>query len=55
MGKDESVVYTVMYPAFLNEQARNLIWKQPIPVENMYVNRYLSPLLASYTHPLLFA
>jgi len=25
MGKDEFVVYTVMYPAFLNEQARNLI------------------------------
>lgn len=32
---DESVVYTVMYPALLNEQARNLIWKQPVPVKSI--------------------
>lgn len=31
MGKDESVVYTVMYPTFLNEQARDFIREQPIP------------------------
>lgn len=36
MGKGESVVYAVMHPAFLNEQARNFIRKQPIPVGNTH-------------------
>lgn len=36
MGKGESVVYAVMYPTFFNEQARNFIRKQPIPVGNTH-------------------
>lgn len=35
VGKGKSVVYTVMYPAFLNKQARNLIGKQPVPARNV--------------------